>query len=147
MNYTVFFWGIMYLAISRGSVLLWLLIYSMWKHRNVTEISASRIWEGVYKKRAIYIITLMVLVLIGIGLPPLIHSTVNAVRYEKNAGPLGEWFPPEVYGVTDGGTIIYDGGFYEIVKWHQMTGKDDLYYDGIGFSIMGIPLYGDAEVK
>lgn len=83
MNYTVFFWGIMYLAISRGSVLLWLLIYSMWKHRNV----------------------------------------------------------------TDGGTIIYDGGFYEIVKWHQMTGKDDLYYDGIGFSIMGIPLYGDAEVK
>lgn len=55
--------------------------------------------------------------------------------------------PVAIAGVTDGGSIVYIGRFYELMKVHAMTSEDGEYYVGYKLEINGKEVYENVELK
>ncbi len=55
--------------------------------------------------------------------------------------------PVEVLCATDGGSVLYVGRFYELMKVKAMTSEDGEYYVGYRLEINGEKVYDKVELK
>ena len=80
------------------------------------------------------------LVLLGVFAVALLCSRLDYTRLQTEELPL---FAVETRALKDGGSSIYTGPFYQLIRWHRLADRDGKAGHATGTELRYFPFFKD----